>query len=422
MLQRKGNPLSHPQFLTKEFHKYTLDDEPFEESDLASNFTPLTQIERDCSFVFHGVSGTGKSSMIETLCGVTGISGLSDERNTDTRSYFVALPKDGPTPDSAPLPAIQIHDTPGLGESEEFLDRPYKGMDQVVDSFKNGNMVGQSIQQIYFFIPSQGRNFEANVVNNVKALQLVYGEECTRYLTLVQSQSDRLKLQPCHEVTGLRKRVQDALHTEFGHPFKILYVASKANEVLSNACFIQLTQDMLNHSLEDGFEPSKGLLYRDLMSRLDEMEDFLSRTIADLKEHNRVLIQKAQRNEVIKIGTVITLVAVAAVVPGAAAAAAPAVLDAALCAAGVAAGAGAAVLTTSKGKSGSNGVVVGRVGDYLVEIEKGLMGAREALDKASDLLQGSIEENNNSVREATVQLDRAKQERMHYQDLVRNNS
>ena len=71
---------------------------------------------------------------------------------------------------------------------------------------------------------------------------------------LVQSQSDRLKLQPCQEVTGLRKLLQDALRTTFGRPFSILYVASKTAEAVSNVSLIQLTQDMFNHSLEHAEE------------------------------------------------------------------------------------------------------------------------------------------------------------------------
>ena len=44
MLARKGDPLSHPQHPTREFHKFTLEGEPFQASDWADNFEPLTHV------------------------------------------------------------------------------------------------------------------------------------------------------------------------------------------------------------------------------------------------------------------------------------------------------------------------------------------------------------------------------------------
>ena len=216
-----------PIITGKEFHKITLAGQTFN----GSGMEPLLDLASfDSSiFVFHGSSGAGKSSMVETLCfphdGTENISGPgSDHKTVQAQSYKIL---GGTT-------AITVIDTPGFGETGSDRTRIYESMDQV------RTMVGKRpIQQIYYFALIGDKTIK----NRLKALQNVYGRDIVKYVTLVFSKGDQLRRLDKDQVSTMLDIFVTDLSDTFDHPFTRLVVSSKAAGP-RETCFIQLTEHM----------------------------------------------------------------------------------------------------------------------------------------------------------------------------------
>jgi GTP-binding protein EngB required for normal cell division len=199
------------------------------------------------TFIFHGMSGAGKSSLVETICYLDegSISGHNVEGatgHTRTAKRYSTIHN------YANTKYVHVIDTPGLGESEKHADMVLEGIE---DSIKLAiSHTDAPVRQVYFMILPRCNK----LANQLKSLIRLYGDSVKDYITLVISQADASH-DPEPEITKLKNGVKEVAATVLGRKPEILFVSSKD-------CMIQLSEHMVLSSKKAGADFSGYLPFR----------------------------------------------------------------------------------------------------------------------------------------------------------------